>query len=31
LRRKILLAVITVIVTAFVALHLAGGGLHHGR
>lgn len=31
LGRKILLAVIALIVTAFVALHLAGGGLHHGK
>ncbi len=28
---KIALAVVALIVTAFVVLHLAGGGLHHGR
>jgi hypothetical protein len=28
---RILLAIIGVIVAAFVVLHLAGGGLHHGR
>jgi hypothetical protein len=27
----IFLAIIGVIVAAFVVLHLAGGGLHHGR
>jgi len=31
LRLKIILALVALIVTAFVALHLAGGGLHHGR
>ncbi len=30
LGRKIVLAIIGVIVAAFVVLHLAGGGLHHG-
>lgn len=31
LRSRLVLAVIGLIVTAFVLLHLAGGGLHHGR